>query len=148
MNSSEISGIFPAIVPRIVSFCCGHCHEHGSTLTRFENEKEPSLSFVKSGVSAVRNHIDDDVELHFPMYGQIYQVKYYGQHEFVPLVESPGVVFLVGEDESGKATMLLLEVLWRSFSVMILILVLVWLFALAVWFAVSFIAIFSFELNS
>ena len=136
-NSTKISGIFPAIIPPIVSSCCGFCREHDLTVTSFENDKDASLRFLKPGVSAFRDSIDGNTDLHFPMYGQIHQVKYSKRYEFIPLVKSPGVVFLVPGDEPGKATRLLLNVLWQTIPITILIFVLVWLFALLVWFSVS-----------
>jgi hypothetical protein len=122
----------------MVSTCCGFCHEHKSTITRFENHAQGTKSYRKSGVSKFRDSVGDSIELHFPMYGQVHQVKYYKQYEFIPMVESPGVAFLVLEDDAHLASLLLLETISHTLPVVMLMIAFILVFGILMWCVESF----------
>ncbi len=136
-DTSNISGIFPRILREMVFTCCGVCLEYkqtdNRTVTRFENNAQDTLSYRKSGVSEFRDHVDDNTELHFPMYGQIFQVKYYKRYEFIPLVESPGVVFLVLQDDAHVASKILLNTIGDTLPVVILLIAFILVFGIVMW---------------
>lgn len=137
-NNSRISGIFPNILPRMVSSCCGFCLEHTKTVTRFENRVGETSFHLKSGVSEFRQHVDDRMELHFPMYGQVHQTKYYKRYEFIPLVKSPGVIFLVLDDDVHVGSKMLLRTIVNTFPIVVLILALSSVVGIFIWCVESF----------
>lgn len=133
-NKSKISGIFPLILPNMVSRCCGFCHEYRWTVTHFEDHARDTPSYHKSGVSEFRSHVGDTAELHFPMYGQVHQEKYYKRYEFIPLVESPGVVFLVLDDDTHLASMLMLYTIADTLPIVLLMITSICMIGIVTWF--------------
>ena len=133
-NESKISGIFPLILPDMVSRCCEFCHEHRWTVTHFEGHAQGAPSYHKSGVSEFRSHVGDTAELHFPMYGQVHQEKYYKRYEFIPLVESPGVIFLVLDDDIHLASMLLLYTIADTLPIVLLMITSICIIGIVTWF--------------
>ena len=136
-NNSKVTGIFSQVLPLMVSKCCGCCREHNRTVTHFENPSQ-TISYRKSGVNAFRSAVNDDIELHFPMHGQLYQVKYYKRYEFIPLVQSPGVAFLVLEEDKHTPSLLLLNAISESLPIVLLMIVLSLLMGIVVWFVEHF----------
>ncbi|XP_028409018.1 uncharacterized protein LOC114531606 [Dendronephthya gigantea] len=137
-NNSNLEGIFPAILPNMVEKCCGFCHEHDWTVTQFEGHTLDGQSYLKPGVSKFRKNIGDAIELHFPMSGQIHQVKYYKRYEFIPLVESPGVVFLVLLDDTHIASIMLLDTITNSLPIVLLMITFITLIGIITWGVESF----------
>lgn len=136
-NRSKISGIFPLILPKMVSKCCGFCHEHILTATHFEGHALAASSYHKSGVSDFRSHVGDSAELHFPMYGQVHQEKYYKRYEFIPLVESPGVIFLVLDDDIHLSSMLMLYTIADTLPIVLLMVSSICMVGIVTWFVES-----------
>ena len=67
------------------------------------------------------------------MYGQVHQEKYYKRYEFISLVESPGVVFLVLEDDTHLASKMLLETITDTAPVVILMIVFISMTGIIMW---------------
>ena len=122
----------------MVEECCGFCHEHARTVTHFEGQTLDGWSYLKPGISEFRGHIGDTIELHFPMSGQIHQVKYYKRYEFIPLVESPGVVFLVLVDDTHIASLMLLNTITSTMPIVLFMIAFIAFIGIITWCVESF----------
>jgi hypothetical protein len=72
------------------------------------------------------------------MYGQVFQVKYYKRYEFIPLVESPGVIFLVLEDDTHTASLMLLHAIGDTLPIVLLMVTFTSAIGIVMWCVESF----------
>lgn len=98
-NRSKESGILPTILELAVSHCCQECDEFGSTTIDFTTDAN-GLEAEKDGVIEVKDAISTKTMISFGIAGVMPQEKYYspdGIAEYVPIMETPGVAFIVAE---------------------------------------------------
>ena len=97
-NSSREGGILPVILESIVTSCCQEC-EFGTTTVDFKLDAN-GLDAQKDGVIQVKDAISSKTMISFGITGVMPQEKYYsadGEAEYVPIMETPGVAFIVAE---------------------------------------------------
>lgn len=99
-NSSDNRGIIPTILEDIIINCCQTCGESGSR-TKIDFTKDAhKLKAEKKGVIQVKDAIGTKTMISFGIAGVMSQEKYHspeGDAEYVPIMETPGVAFIVAE---------------------------------------------------
>ncbi|XP_022784712.1 protein sidekick-1-like isoform X2 [Stylophora pistillata] len=98
-NSSKESGIIPAILQQIVTHCCQSCAEFGTSAVDFTTDAD-GLEAKKNGVIEVKDAISTKTMISFGVAGVMPQETYHspdGDAEYVPIMETPGVAFIVAE---------------------------------------------------
>lgn len=89
----------PTILELAVSHCCQGCDEFGATTIDFTTDAN-GLEAEKEGVIEVKDAISTKTMISFGIAGVMPQEKYYspdGIAEYVPIMETPGVAFIVAE---------------------------------------------------
>ena len=71
-----------------------------------------------------------------PIYGDMKDVKFQS-HSFYPVVESPGVVFIVKKEDSSNAAQAVMEAVFQGWPVLLLTLIMAALSGIVVWALVS-----------
>lgn len=98
-NSSKAGGIIPITLKDIVTHCCQSCAEFGTTNIDFTTDAN-GLKAEKDGVIQVKDAISTKTMISFGIAGVMPQEKYHspdGEVEYVPIMETPGVAFIVAE---------------------------------------------------
>ena len=117
-NSSREGGILPVILESIVTSCCQEC-EFGTTTVDFKLDAN-GLDAQKDGVIQVKDAINSKSMISFGITGVMPQEKYYsadGEAEYVPIMETPGVAFIVAERRLDYRSWSLLN--YRRWSVLL-----------------------------
>ena len=71
-----------------------------------------------------------------PIYGDMKDVTFQS-HPFYPVVESPGVVFIVKKEDSSNAAQAVMEAVFQGWPVLLLTLIMAALSGIVVWALVS-----------
>ena len=71
-----------------------------------------------------------------PVYGDMKDVAFQS-HPFYPVVESPGVVFIVKKEDSSNAAQAVMEAVFQGWPVLLLTLIMAALSGIVVWALVS-----------
>ena len=71
-----------------------------------------------------------------PIYGDMKDVAFQS-HPFYPVVESPGVVFIVKKEDSSNAAQAVMEAVFQGWPVLLLTLIMAALSGIVVWALVS-----------
>lgn len=71
-----------------------------------------------------------------PIYGDMKDVTFQG-HPFYPVVESPGVVFIVKKEDSTNAAKAVMDAVFQGWPVLLLTLIMAALSGIIIWALVS-----------
>lgn len=71
-----------------------------------------------------------------PIYGDMKDITFQN-HPFYPVVESPGVVFIVKKEDSSNAAKAVMEAVFQGWPVLLLTLIMAALSGIVVWALVS-----------
>ena len=135
-SSGNVNGIFPPILHLVVRSCCGVCAAHGYTEIDFRNANK-NQSAIKRTQSEVKEAIDDNTELSFPVYGRMDQTDYSNEYGFAPLVQSAGVAFIVPEDEPGAAAKMVVKAVFDLWPLIITVFISAFFAGIIMWLLVS-----------
>ncbi|XP_031571664.1 uncharacterized protein LOC116305831 [Actinia tenebrosa] len=93
-STGVIDGIFPNIVTQMLTWACGVCNNgHGDTILNMTSNGRDMTS-LKDSVVGVIEDIDDVPQVSFPIYGNEDIKEYKGSHQYVKVVDSPGIAFI------------------------------------------------------
>ncbi|XP_031571663.1 uncharacterized protein LOC116305830 isoform X2 [Actinia tenebrosa] len=93
-STGVIDGIFPNIVTQMLTWACGVCNNgHGDTILNMTSNGRDMTS-LKDSVVGVIEDIDDVPQVSFPIYGNKDFKEYKGSHQYVHVVDSPGIAFI------------------------------------------------------
>lgn len=128
-----VSGIFPQVLKRLVEECCDK--------DPAENKQESVPSCVKLNYSAVPSNDSEVVKKHINMNGTLMSLPIYGDmkdvsfqsYPFYPVVESPGVVFIVKKEDSSNAAQAVMEAVFQGWPVLLLTLIMAALSGIVIW---------------
>ena len=135
-SKGNVTGIFPPILHLVVRSCCGACAAHGYTEIDFLNANK-NQSAIKRTQREVREAIDDDTELSFPVYGRMEQTDYSNEYGFAPLVQSAGAAFIVPEDEPGAAARMVVKTVFDLWPLIITVFISAFFAGIIMWLFVS-----------
>ncbi|XP_048580690.1 phosphatidylinositol phosphatase PTPRQ [Nematostella vectensis] len=100
-GDSEPDGIFGPLVQQMFSEVCGLCmNGHNETFLRFNTSGSGRIAKKKSQLAVIRE-IDDITDISFPISGRKDDTRYMDKYAYLPLVESPGIVFIVTRGNAG-----------------------------------------------
>ena len=120
-TSKEVAGIFPAILKELVKECCGDC-------VKLAYNPQPS-----NDSEVVKNQIDKNgTLLSLPIYGDMKDIDFQNL-PFYPVVESPGVVFIVKKEDSSSAAKAVMDAVFQGWPVLVLTLIMAALSGIVVW---------------
>ncbi|KAJ7389256.1 hypothetical protein OS493_032724 [Desmophyllum pertusum] len=136
-DKGVVSGIFPDILKRLVTECCDR---HPSSNAQEDVTKCVKLNFSETASNdseVVKKHINmNGTVLSMPIYGDMKDVTFQN-HPFYPVVESPGVVFIVKKEDSSNAAQAVMEAVFQGWPVLLLTLIMAALSGIVVWALVS-----------
>ncbi|KAK2554275.1 hypothetical protein P5673_024279, partial [Acropora cervicornis] len=110
----KVVGIFPDILSKLVKECC---YEHPSQVAEDEDKRCVQLNFTEvasNDSEVVKKHIGmNGTVMSMPIYGDMKDVTFQG-HPFYPVVESPGVVFIVKKEDSTNAAKAVMDAVFQG----------------------------------
>ncbi|XP_057304187.1 uncharacterized protein LOC130641408 [Hydractinia symbiolongicarpus] len=131
-NKKIDKGVFYAIMTKMVAAVCGNCTKgHGPTDIiwddSYNKKKDRGLSDVKS---EIENNMFD---IYFPIEGLKTDNKYRNVFYFLPIVDSPGVAFLVIGSEEGASAMAIFDSILTGWPILVLTIVMAILAGIIMW---------------
>lgn len=110
ISVDNMTGMLPQILNDLIVTCCQTCAAHGESYVDFMYNGTNGKAKRKSE-REMKTLIEDSNDLSFPVYGWKWQENYGPDYRYIPLVESPGVAFIIIEpDDRSPAQRLLDEV--------------------------------------
>lgn len=133
-KTGEVSGIFPKVLKRLVSECCDRDPSSTDPNAAIEECVKLNFSEIASNDSeVVKKNIDlNGTVMSMPIYGDMKDVTFQS-HPFYPVVESPGVVFIVKKEDSSNAAQAVMEAVFQGWPVLLLTLIMAALSGIVVW---------------
>lgn len=123
-----------ALLDKMVQHCCGDCqHGHGKSTVdySFHGNDNSSEKNTKPDMIEAIDHLTD---LNFPVHGYTDQRTYLGTYKYVPVVESPGVAFIVRYENLDTP---ITSSLVQSWPLAVVVVVLTLLSGMLFWILVS-----------
>ena len=94
LTTDDLKGMLPFLFSDLATTCCRTCKQHGTTLVDLNNNGKNMHAFRQHS-NEVESFIDNDTDFSFPIYGLNWQRVYKSYYRYIPLVESPGIAFIV-----------------------------------------------------
>lgn len=105
-NDQQPQGILGSIVEDMLLTSCGICTKgHGQTALSYEDNGKGNAAHKRT-MNAVREDVDHRTQVSFPVIGAMDDDKFQKEYVFVPVVESPGIVFITVSQNGSKASAL------------------------------------------
>ncbi|XP_073230546.1 uncharacterized protein [Porites lutea] len=132
-EKGEVKGIFHQVLEKLVRECCDKDPE-GIQLDSVPVCVKLNYSEVPSNDSeVVKKHINmNGTVMSMPIYGDMKDITFQN-HPFYPVVESPGVVFIVKKEDSSNAAKAVMEAVFQGWPVLLLTLIMAALSGIVVW---------------
>lgn len=129
-------GIFPTVLDKLFKHCCGGCVNLSYTSRPYNDSEE------------VKKHIGNNGSLlSLTVYGDMKDIKFQ-TYPFYPVVESPGVVFIVKKEDSSAAATAVMKAVFQGWPVLLLTLIMAALSGIIVWALVRITILTFFLLSS
>ena len=107
-ETGNLTGILKTVTEELVRECCGECVDfHYNDSLRDSNQLETEIGWNGSSIS-------------LPVYGTV-SSESFQNHPYIPIVESPGLVYVTKEPFVGKASALLLISVTDCWPILVLI---------------------------
>lgn len=132
-ESQTVRGIFPDILKKIVHECCDK-----DPTSNEVNDPPTCVNLTYNQVASndsevVKKNIGlNGTDMSMPVYGDMKDVTFQN-HPFYPVVESPGVVFIVKKEDSSSAAKAVMEAVFQGWPVLLLTLIMAALSGIVVW---------------
>lgn len=125
IDNSQVEGIFPKVLDKLFKHCCGDCVNLSYSATPFNDSEE-----VKKNVG------NNGSLVSLTVYGEMKEVRFQN-YPFYPVVESPGVVFIVKKEDSSAAATAVMQAVFQGWPVLLLTLIMAALSGIIIWALVS-----------
>lgn len=129
-QTGGVIGIFPDILKKLVQECCDPVDKSGKP------KQCVNLNFTEvpsNDSEVVKKHIGmNGTVMSMPVYGDMKDVKFQS-YPFYPVVESPGVVFIVKKEDSTNAAKAVMEAVFQGWPVLLLTLIMAALSGIVIW---------------
>ncbi|XP_048579243.1 uncharacterized protein LOC5521276 isoform X2 [Nematostella vectensis] len=136
-NSSDTPrGMFPYLLETSIEYCCGRCSAHGKTIIDFNTDGFGEKAMKNKDID-VKRAIDQVTDLSFPINGykdQTHYSKYFG---YMPVVTTPGVLFIVSRAETDASPQNVALTVFMVWPFLLVNITLALLFAFVIWFTES-----------
>ena len=93
--------IIPWVLKEMVDECCGSCSKFQTTVVNFKRDGSNRES-AKNSSHFLLKSLDTSSDFTFPIYGNSLQKSYKGGFGYVPVIELPGVAFIVYPEVSTQ----------------------------------------------
>lgn len=132
VENKDPEGVFPVLIQRIVSTCCGNCTlGDGPSIISYDKPQD-SLEAVKHTI------IDQDtLEISFPITGKKDDRTFNNDKKFYPLFSSPGVAFIVVDAEPGTSAKAVFQSVLGGWPILLLTMLMAMLSGQVMWALVS-----------
>lgn len=118
--TGNLTGILKTVTEGLVRECCGACvNFHYNDSFRDSNQLETEIGTGNSSIS-------------LPVYGTV-SSELFQEQPYVPIVESPGIVYVTKEPYVGKASALLLKSVTDCWPILVLIFMMSAVFGIVMW---------------
>ena len=135
-QDENVSGIFPPVLTNAVSFCCETCVRHGESYVDFQfNGRNKSAKQITD--RSFKSNIEHHTDLSFPVFGYTWQNKYANSYGFKSVIESPGVAFVINNENDAEETSPVLFAVIASLPILVFTLILLCAAGITIWFLVS-----------
>ncbi|XP_031551135.1 receptor-type tyrosine-protein phosphatase F-like, partial [Actinia tenebrosa] len=122
-----IGGIFGSFFIKMITDICGTClNGHGVTSVHFDNDVT-GFSLKKETPNEVKSSISDKSHLSFPVNDYVNE-----EHEFVPIVKSPGIAFITLKDTDNSHDSVLMNIVFQCWPIVVMCLAMPYLAAIVV----------------
>jgi hypothetical protein len=121
-----VLGIFPTVLDKLFKECCGQCVNLSYAARPFNDSEEVKKNIGTNG-SLVSLTVYGDMK------DTLFQTN-----PFYPVVESPGVVFIVKKEDSSAAATAVMKAVFQGWPVLLLTLIMAALSGIIVWALVRF----------
>lgn len=129
-------GILPSIIHDMVVTCCQTCASHGQSIVDFSLDGNGKAS-EKPSDSALRGKISHQTQFSFPVPGFSEQEKYGVDLGYWPLVQTPGVAYVVNTGMGTSPSDALSSSLASCWPAVLLVFVMSLLAGFLIWILVS-----------
>lgn len=136
MDAPYPSGILPGIIHDMAVTCCHTCASHGQSLVDFNLDGNGEAS-EKPTDSDLREKISHQTQFSFPVPGFSEQEKYGVDFGYWPLVQTPGVAYVVNTDVGTSPSDALNNTLTSCLPAVLLVFVMSLLAGFVMWILVS-----------
>ena len=128
MNKKNLNkGLFYILLSEIIDTCCGNCTEgHGPSFVEYNTGMKESLMEVK-------NDTEKEDTLSFPIVGKKDDRTFQSTLKFMPLISSPGVAFIVVDDEPGTSARAVFNSVLSGWPILLLTLLMALLSGMVMW---------------
>eukprot|EP00111_Clytia_hemisphaerica_P024317 TCONS_00071725-protein len=129
-NNAIYKGIFYDVLRKMFDEVCGPCtkgHGPSNLVWDVPKNKAKRLTHVKKEIE------DEEADIYFPIEGGKFDDKYRNIFYFVPVVDSPGVAFLVPGIEEGASAMAIFDSVLEGKPILILTVVMALLAGIIMW---------------
>ncbi|XP_028409022.1 protein sidekick-2-like [Dendronephthya gigantea] len=131
VDEDKAIGIFPDILKNAIEFCCLDCvHGHAASINFVGTNKTKSL---QRGIIEVKDNLREEIDFHFPIFGTQYKTTYGNGFPYVPLVHSPGAVFLISSRNEFNESDKVMETILTSWTFIVVLILLSYFVGLIMW---------------
>ena len=92
--------MLPLLFSDLATTCCKTCKQYERTIVDF-NSNGKKTKALRQNKNEVAQLIDDDTDFSFPIHGWKGQEIFKNYYRYIPLVESPGIAFIVIFEDLG-----------------------------------------------
>ncbi|XP_031565849.1 uncharacterized protein LOC116301000 [Actinia tenebrosa] len=129
MNEQNIDkSIFKQLLEEIFSKCCGNCSNgHGPSTIDFGN------GAMKNSLVEVKDSLAAPDTISFPIPGKKDDTEYQNSFKFLSIVSSPGIAFIVVNDEPGTSARAVFKSVLGGWPVLLLTMIMALLSGMIMW---------------
>ena len=136
INDSLVDGIFPKFITPSVTAACGQCPSYQSLEVNYFRTKFGRYADQRDE-QTVKNKVNDDVHVSFPIYGDANVKTFAGFYYFIGFVNSPGFAVVVRDDYKSLDASVIYEGIFKLWPVFLINVLLAYMFGIMIWMAVS-----------
>lgn len=130
--------MMPGVIHAAVYECCRECPSHSTGRIRvnftYDGYGNPAN---KTHDIDVKSYIDDQTDIHFPIFGFQDQTHFSKYYAYIPIVPSAGVAFFVNKEGGAASPQNVAGAVFSCWPLIMFNLILAFLVGLIVWFLVS-----------
>ena len=134
-------GILASVLSKMAVTCCQTCQSHGESFLEFSLDGD-KRNAEKPSDAALKEAISEKTEFHFPIPGSMDQEKFGAEHGYWPLVQTPGVAYIVNTGDSYTPSDALNDTLLDCWAALLVVFVTSLLAGLIIWILVGCFYIF------
>nr|XP_058971065.1 uncharacterized protein LOC131797458 [Pocillopora verrucosa] len=125
-------GILAPVLSKMAVTCCQTCQSHGESFLEFSLDGD-KRNAEKPSDAALKEAISEKTEFHFPIPGSMDQEKFGAEHGYWPLVQTPGVAYIVNTGDSYTPSDALNDTLLDCWAALLVVFVTSLLAGLIIW---------------